>query len=96
MQVFLREDGSLDFDSEKRGEVVKMGSELWSRLNGVCVCVCVCMCVCVCVYCVCVCVCINTHTYAYLCICIYIYIYMRGGGKNGVTAVQQTKRYTVP
>ncbi len=27
----------MDFDSEKRGEVVKMGSELWSRLNGVCV-----------------------------------------------------------
>ena len=33
--VFLREDGSLDFDSDKRGRAVRMGSELWARLNGV-------------------------------------------------------------
>ena len=79
MQVFLREDGSLDFDSEKRGEVVKMGSELWSRLNGVCVCTHTHL---------------HTHTHVHMHIYTYLYIYKRGGGGNGVRAVEQTKQYT--
>lgn len=38
LQAFVREDGSLDLDSVNvppREEVVKMGGELWARLNGV-------------------------------------------------------------
>jgi hypothetical protein len=36
-QAFVREDGSLDFDAvkvPKRDELVRMGGELWERLNG--------------------------------------------------------------